>query len=102
MALLSLLLARRREVECTAWLALACRGTYLASIRWSEDADRSTTFMTRFLEEVWRSPRHRCGKINARAMEGGTQQERKAGVQKENPKTMRRNTDLCLGQELAY
>jgi hypothetical protein len=35
-------------------------------------------------------------------MAGGTQQERKAGVQKENPRTMRRNTALCLGQELAY
>jgi hypothetical protein len=35
-------------------------------------------------------------------MEGGTQQERKAGLQKENPRTMRRNTNLCLGQELAY
>jgi hypothetical protein len=102
MALIALLLTRQREVECTAWLALVCKGTYPASIRWSEDEDRSTTFMTRYLEEVRRSPRHRCGKINARAMAGGTQQNRKAGLQKENPRTMRRNTDLCLGQELAY
>ena len=79
-----------------------CKGTYPASIRWSEDEDRSTTYMTRYLEEVWRSPWHRGGKINARAMAGRTQQERKAGLQKENPRTMRRNTDLCLGQELAY
>ena len=26
----------------------------------------------------------------------------KAGLEKENPRTMRRNTDLCLGQELTY
>jgi hypothetical protein len=97
-ALVSLLLAWQREVACTM-----CKGTYPASIRrWSADEDRSTTFMTRYLEEVRRSPWHRCGKINARAMAGGTQQERKAGVQKENPRTMRRNTALCLGQELAY
>jgi len=45
MALIALLLTRQREVECTAWLALACKGTYPASIRWSEDEDRSTMFM---------------------------------------------------------
>ena len=87
---------------CTAWLALACKGTYPASIRWSEDEDRSTTFMTRYLEEVRRSPWHRCGKINTRAMEGGIQQKRKTGLERENPRTMRRNTNFCLGQELAY
>src|SRR5262245_44493082 len=97
MALVSLLLTRPREMACTMY-----KETYPASIRWSEDEDRSTMFMTRYLEEVRRSPWHRCGKINARAMEGGTQQERKAGLEKENPRTMRRNTDLCLGQELAY
>jgi hypothetical protein len=58
--------------------------------------------MTRYLEEVRRSPWHRCGKINARAMAGGTQQKCKAGLERENLRTMRRNTDLCLGQELAY
>jgi hypothetical protein len=89
-------------VGCTAWLALACKGTYPASIRWSEDEDRSTTFMTRYLEEVRRSPWHRCGKINARAMEGGTQQKRKAGLERENLRTMRRNSNFGLGQELAY
>src|SRR4029453_4525928 len=58
--------------------------------------------MTRYLEEVRRSPWHRCGKINARAMEGGTRQKRKTGLERENPRTMRRNTNFCLGQELAY
>ena len=88
MALLSLLFARRRKVECMVWLALACKGTYLPSIRWSEDEDHSTTFMTRYLEEVRRSPWHRCGQINARAMAGGTRQKRKTGLEKENPRTM--------------
>ena len=58
--------------------------------------------MTRYLEEIRRSPWHRCGKINARAMEGGTQQKCKTGLERENPRTMRRNTNFCLGQELAY
>ena len=102
MALLSLWLAGRREVEYMAWLALACKGTYPASIRWSEDEDRSTAFRTRYLEEVRRSPWHRCGKINARAMEGGTQQKRKAGLERENARTMQRNTVLSLGQKLRY
>ncbi len=101
MALLDLLRTRQREVACTAWLALACKDTYPPSIRWSEDEDRSTTFMTRYLEAVRRSPGHRCGKINARVMEGGTQQKRKAGLERENPRTMRRNTVLSLGEELA-
>ena len=102
MALIYLLRTRQREVGCTAWLALVCKGTYPASIRWSEDEDRSTTFMMRYLEEVRRSPWHRCGKINARAMEGGTQQKRKTSLEREDPRTMRRNTNFCLGQELAY
>src|SRR5262245_3380265 len=59
-------------------------------------------FMTRYLEEIRRSSWPRCGKINARAMEGGTQQKRKAGLERENPRTMRRNTNFCLGQKLAY
>ena len=58
--------------------------------------------MTRSLEEIRRSPWYRGGKINARAVEGETQQQRKAGLQKENPRPMRRNTNLCLGQELTY
>ena len=65
-----------------------CKETYPACIRWSENEDRSTTFRTRYLEEVRRSPWRRCGKINARAMEGGTQQKRKAGLERENPRTM--------------
>ena len=97
MALLDLLPARLREVTCTM-----CKETYPASMLESGDEDCSTTFMSQYLEEVRRSPRHRCGKINARAMEGGTQQNRTAGLQQENPRTMRRNTTLCLGQELAY
>src|SRR5262245_40517050 len=35
-------------------------------------------------------------------MEGGTQQKRKTSLEREDPRTMRRNTNFCLGQELAY
>ena len=35
-------------------------------------------------------------------MEGGTQQKRKAGLEKKNSRPMRRDAALCLEQELAY
>src|SRR5262249_14201399 len=82
--------------------ALAHKHTYSASTQWGEGDDNSTTFATRYLEEVRRCSWHRCSEINARAMTGGTWQKRKAGLAKKNRRTMRRHTDLCLGQKLTY
>jgi hypothetical protein len=82
--------------------ALAHKHTYSASTQWGEDDDNSTTFTMRYLEEVRRCSWHRCSEINAREMKGGTRQKRKAGLAKKNRRTMRRHTDLCLGQKLTY
>jgi hypothetical protein len=87
-------------VACTAWGARACTGTSRASIPWSEDAERSTTCRARYLEEGRRSPWDRGGQINARVMTSSRQQERQAGVQQENPRTLRGHTAPCLGHEL--
>jgi hypothetical protein len=72
-----------------------------ASALWREDADRITTYVTRYLEEVRRCAWHRGGMIKARAMAGGTQQNRKTSLEKGNPRTVRRNTVPGLGEELA-
>ena len=58
--------------------------------------------MTQYLEAVRRRTWRRCGKIKARAREGGIQRQRKAGLEKENARTMRRNTVLGPRQHLAY
>jgi hypothetical protein len=55
----------------------------------------------RYLEEVRRRAWRRGGKINTRAMEGGTLQNRKASLEGKNPRTMRRNTVPGLGEKLA-
>src|SRR5262245_33143430 len=51
---------------------LEAERTHLISALWDEE-DRSTTYVTRYLEEGRRSPWYRCGKINASTIEGGTQ-----------------------------
>ncbi len=85
----------------TVWVALVCKNTYPASALRREDADRIATYVTRYLEEVRRRTWRRGGKINARAIEGRTQQQRKASLEKENPRTVWRNTVFGLREELA-
>jgi hypothetical protein len=57
--------------------------------------------MTRYLEEVRRSPWRRDGKIKVRTMVGGNPKNRKAVLGKENPRIMRGQTVPGLREELA-
>ena len=52
-----------------------------------------------YLEEVRRRAWHRSGMNNARTMEGGIQQNRKTSLEKDNPRTVRRDTVLGLGEK---
>ncbi len=82
--------------------ALVCKDTYLQQALYGERTQiASPRYVTRYLEEVRRGAWHRGGMINARAMEGGTPQNRKTSLEKGNPRTVRRNTVLGLGEELA-
>src|SRR5262249_44197970 len=55
----------------------------------------------RYLEEVRGRAWRRGSMIRARAMEDGIQQNRKTSLEKDNPRTVRGNTILGLGEELA-
>jgi len=61
-----------------------------------------TAYVTQYLEEVRRRTGRRYGKIKARAMESGTQQQRKARLEQDHSGAMRRNIVLGLGEHLAH